>query len=433
MEQQLKIVKRASALIPSKYGSFELTLFTTNQDNKEHLMLTYGDVQFAEDILVRVHSECLTGDILGSLRCDCGEQLQMSMGQIAIEGRGIIIYLRQEGRGIGLVEKLRTYNLQDNGKDTVDANLALGHKEDERSYEIAALMLKLLQVKSIRVLTNNPKKIEALSSYALNITARVPIKGSIHAHNAFYLLTKTQRMKHFFEESELQELNDKCCSNTNHSKTIVTLAYAQSLDGSISLHQKERLLLSSKESLVMTHKLRSQNDAILVGVGTIIKDDPLLTVRHFQGKNPQVIIMDSKLRIPIAARVLKNSRPPIIFTTENADPVKREELSLANVKIIVIPATKSGQVDLKCALKKLYELNMMTLMVEGGREIITSFVKENCADKVIITLAPIFVGGISVLAKEMTNNSGFPKLKNILQYKLGTDIIIMGDVERKAA
>lgn len=433
MGQQLIIQKRASASIPSKYGSFELTLFTTNQDNKEHLMLTYGEVECAENILVRVHSECFTGDILGSLRCDCGEQLQMSMSQIAIEGCGIIIYLRQEGRGIGLAEKLRTYNLQDTGQDTVDANLALGHEEDERTYEIAALMLKLLQVKSIRVLTNNPKKIEALRSYALNITARVPIKGSIHAHNAFYLLTKTQRMKHFFEESELQELNAKCSSNAKHSKTIVTLAYAQSLDGSISLPQKERLLLSSRESLVMTHKLRSQNDAILVGVGTIIKDDPLLTVRHFQGKNPQVVILDSKLRIPATARVLKNSLPPIILTTENADPVKRKELNQTQAKIIVISATKNGQVDLEAALKKLYELDIKTLMVEGGREIITSFVKESCADKVIITLAPIFVGGISVLAKEMTYDGGFPKLKNILQYKLGADIIIMGDIERKVA
>lgn len=199
MDNQLIVKKEVSAAIPSKYGSFELSLFTTNQDDKEHLLLTFGAVNNADDILVRIHSECMTGDILGSLRCDCGEQLQMSMSQIAIEGRGIIIYLRQEGRGIGLINKLHTYNLQDQGKDTVDANLALGHEEDERSYEVAAHILKELQIKSLRLLTNNPQKIEALNQYHLNVTSRVPIKGSVHPQNAFYLLTKKQKMNHFLK------------------------------------------------------------------------------------------------------------------------------------------------------------------------------------------------------------------------------------------
>lgn len=219
MDRQLIVKKEVSAAIPSKYGSFELSLFTTNQDDKEHLLLTFGSVHNADDILVRIHSECMTGDILGSLRCDCGEQLQMSMSQIAIEGRGIIIYLRQEGRGIGLIDKLRTYNLQDQGKDTVDANLALGHGEDERSYEVAAEILKELQIKSIRLLTNNPQKIEALNQLALNVTSRVPIKGSIHPHNAYYLLTKKQKMNHIFEEDDLKELYKKCSCFLQKKKT----------------------------------------------------------------------------------------------------------------------------------------------------------------------------------------------------------------------
>ncbi|WP_419419417.1 GTP cyclohydrolase II [Legionella sp. D16C41] len=427
---ELIIKKEVSTSIPSKYGSFELSLFTTNQDNKEHLALTFGTVQNADNILVRIHSECMTGDILGSLRCDCGEQLQMSMSQIALEGFGIIIYLRQEGRGIGLIEKLRTYNLQDLGKDTVDANLALGHKEDGRSYEVAAHILKELQVKSIRLLTNNPQKVEALIQSNLNVIARVPIKGTIHSHNAFYLLTKNKKMQHIFEEHDLKELTDKYSSLVKNNKPLVTLAYAQSLDGSISYRQKKRLMLSSEESLVMTHKLRAENDAILVGIGTILADDPLLTVRHCKGNNPQVVILDSKLRTPLTARILKNTMPPIIFTTIAASSEKIKELIKKGAKVILIKATNEGKVDLNLALKELFSLGIKTLMVEGGRGVITSFINENQVDKVIITVAPIFVGGISVLSEEMQENFGFPKLKNILQYKLGKDIIIMADIAR---
>jgi GTP cyclohydrolase II len=432
MVKRLSIKKQASASIPSKFGAFELSLFTTNQDDKEHLVLTYGNVKNVDNILVRVHSECLTGDILGSLRCDCGEQLQISMNQIANEGCGIIIYLRQEGRGIGLAAKLQTYNLQDQGKDTVDANLALGYKVDERSYEIAAHILRYFQIKSMRLLTNNPEKIQALTNFDFNITARIPIKGSIYSHNAFYLLTKNQKMQHYFEDADLQELSDKC-SSVKKGKPLVTLAYAQSLDGSISHDEKERLILSSQESLVMTHKLRAKNDAILVGVGTVIADDPLLTVRHYQGKNPQVIILDSKLRVPETAHIFKNPQPPIIFTTKQADSKKRKILTKMKANVIVTDASDNGEIDLNIALSKLYNLGIKTVMVEGGRGVITSFVNENYADRVIITLAPIYVGGVSVLSKAVNGMSGFPKLKNIIQYKLGNDIIIMGDIVRNVS
>lgn len=431
MNNQLLIKKQVSASIPSKYGPFELSLFTTNQDDKEHLVLSYGAVQNSDNLLVRIHSECVTGDILGSLRCDCGEQLQISMSKIAIEGKGIIIYLRQEGRGIGLVEKLKTYNLQDLGKDTIDANLALGHKEDERSYDVAVEILKDLQIKSMRLLTNNPKKIEALANHNLNITGRIPIKGPISSHNAFYLLTKIKKMQHFSGEEELQELFDKCATTEKQCKPLVTLAYAQSLDGAISYHQKEKLILSSQESLVMTHKLRSQNDAILVGIGTVISDDPLLTVRYYQGKNPRVVILDSKLRMPLTAQVLKNPSPPLIFTTNNADLEKRKQLQKMNVEVITLDNNQGERINLNLMLEKLYNFGIHTVMVEGGREIITSFVNENQVDKVVITIAPVFIGGVSALSKEVNATHHFPELKNIIQYKLGKDIIIMGDIERK--
>ncbi|HLF01409.1 MAG TPA: GTP cyclohydrolase II [Anaerolineales bacterium] len=197
----LSITRMVSARVPTAEGDFELALFMSNQDDKEHLALMHGHVIGASDLLVRVHSECFTGDVLGSRRCDCGEQLHNAMRLVAEAGRGLIIYLRQEGRGIGLLNKLRAYNLQDQGYDTVDANLALGHQADERDYSVAALILKDLSVRSIRLLTNNPHKIESLRGLNVNVSARVPLQPTIHADNADYLRTKAERMRHILTTS----------------------------------------------------------------------------------------------------------------------------------------------------------------------------------------------------------------------------------------
>ncbi len=194
---ELTITQMACARIPTAAGEFRLCLYGNNQNDKEHLALVMGDVAGQRDVLVRVHSECFTGDVLGSLRCDCGQQLQQGLQLIAEEGRGVIIYLRQEGRGIGLLDKLRAYNLQDMGYDTVDANLLLGHQADERDYTVAALILKDLGVRSLRLLTNNPKKIESLQGLGMAVTARIPLQPRVTAENAAYLITKAQRMDHF--------------------------------------------------------------------------------------------------------------------------------------------------------------------------------------------------------------------------------------------
>lgn len=194
---ELTITQMTCARIPTAAGEFRLCLYLNDQNDKEHLALVMGDVAGQRDVLVRMHSECFTGDVLGSLRCDCGQQLQQALQLIAEEGRGMLIYLRQEGRGIGLPDKLRAYNLQDLGYDTVDANLLLGHQADERDYTVAALILKDLGVQSVRLLTNNPKKIESLQGLDIAVTARVPLQPRVTAENAVYLMTKAQRMDHF--------------------------------------------------------------------------------------------------------------------------------------------------------------------------------------------------------------------------------------------
>jgi GTP cyclohydrolase II len=192
-----EVTRMITTRIPTEHGDFELCFYTNTLDDKEHLALFMGDVKNAESVLVRVHSECFTGDVLGSRRCDCGEQLDRSMAMVAKAGVGVVLYMRQEGRGIGLLNKLRAYNLQDQGFDTVDANLMLGHKADEREYSLAALMLEDLGVASVRLVTNNPDKISALESAGITVSERVSLEVAANNDNAGYLLTKAQRMEHF--------------------------------------------------------------------------------------------------------------------------------------------------------------------------------------------------------------------------------------------
>ncbi len=200
------IAKRmVSARIPTAAGEFTLCLYTNNVDTKEHLALVMGQVEGQSDVPVRIHSECFTGDVLGSRRCDCGEQLHRAMSIISDAGRGVLIYLRQEGRGIGLLEKLRAYNLQDEGYDTVDANLILGHQADERDYTMAACILKDLQVQSVLLLTNNLSKLQALENLGIPVSARVPLQVSVNTDNVGYLQTKARRMNHLLD---LEWLND---------------------------------------------------------------------------------------------------------------------------------------------------------------------------------------------------------------------------------
>ena len=433
------IQRVACARIPTAEGEFQLCLYRSSRDGKEHLALIMGDIAGSQNLLVRVHSECFTGDVLGSRRCDCGEQLHLAMRKIAEEGRGAVLYLRQEGRGIGLGEKLRAYNLQDQGYDTVDANLMLGHGADERDYSIAALILEDLGVRSVRLMTNNPAKIESLQALGIPVVERIPLQAPVHPENSRYLRTKVERMHHMLELPEVylsraekpeppqlvrlkQRLEAAGGSGTWENRPFVTLSYAQSLDGSIAVHRKERAKLSGSEAMVLTHRLRAAHDAILIGIGTALADDPRLTVRLVEGANPQPVLLDCHLRLPLNARLLRHpDRQLWIATTAAAPASRRRELERAGARIFELPANSDGHVDLGSLLVLLKQRGIRHIMVEGGAEVISSFLHEKLVDQLVVTVAPRLLGGLPAITR---NGVPLPVLGDVSYQQLGRDLIL---------
>jgi 3,4-dihydroxy 2-butanone 4-phosphate synthase/GTP cyclohydrolase II len=461
------------ARLPTAAGEFQLHLFAGADGGKGHMALVRGDVSGRSGLLVRVHSECFTGEVLGSLRCDCGPQLAEAIRQIAAEGAGVIVYLRQEGRGIGLLDKLRAYNLQDAGHDTVDANLLLGHGADERDYSAAAEILTRLGLRSVRLLTNNPAKIEGLRRHGIAVSARVPTLLHVNAENAPYLLAKAQRMQHLLDlEPEVGAVALGSHGGTNGEsygaadpggiaselmvaepasslrwfdglaalreriarhragpaarRPFVTLSYAQSVDGSIAASPDRPLALSGQASLTLTHGLRAIHDAILVGIGTVVADNPRLTVRFVDGAQPRPVVVDSRLRTPLDASLLSGGGvQPLIATTDAASVENERSLVAAGAEIVRLPADRAGRVSLTALLEHLARSGVRSVMVEGGAGIITSVVHERLLDHLVLTVAPLLVGGLRGVLDLGTD--GFPRLRNLEYQQLHEDLVVWGD------
>jgi GTP cyclohydrolase II len=390
----------ASAPIPTPYGVFQARAFESPSGHV-HLALVFGALGDGTSLLTRVHSECLTGDALGSLRCDCGVQLRSALRVVAAEGRGIVLYLSgHEGRGIGLVNKLRAYVEQDAGADTVDANLRLGLHADLRDYGDAAAILRILGVRSVRLLSNNPAKTDGLEGNGVAVESLRPLGTAANRRNRAYLETKQARFGHLRPTgAELDELpaapvdvRSLLGSPRPHpDRPHVVLKYAQTIDGRIATRTGDARWISGEPERRVSHALRAGCDAVLVGARTLLQDDPQLTVRMVPGASPLRVVLDSALRTPLTAKVLSDDAATIILCRPDADAARREALASTGVTVRDVPAGPDGlRVD--AVLRLLRSFGVASLLVEGGGRVITSMLRAAAVDRVVVSLAPTILG-----------------------------------------
>ena len=438
----MKLSEVARAQLPTPFGTFELRAFTT-PSNFIHLALIAGDVGDGLSVLTRVHSECLTGDALTSLRCDCGIQLRASLRAISAEGRGVLLYATgQEGRGIGLVDKLRAYVEQDRGADTVDANLHLGLPVDTRDYSDAAKVLQEIGIRSVQLITNNPRKVTGLREAGLVVDSVRSLSVAANGQTMRYLQTKKDRLGHanplgaplqevLSASPDISSLFGSARSTPKRPYTVVK--YAQSMDGRIATATGDARWISGKEERAVSHALRARCDAIMVGLGTVLSDDPELTVRLVPGPSPTRVILDSKLTAPPTARVFDAAAPTVVITTEQSDHSRREELRARDVVVRVVPPGPGGA-DLGVALALLVEMGISSLLVEGGQRVITSLLRAGYTDRVIVASAPIVLGkgveGVGDLGIDRVTDG--ISLANRSVYVAGNDVLIACDVPAAA-
>jgi GTP cyclohydrolase II len=433
----------ASAPIPTPYGEFQARAFESPSGHV-HLALVAGAIGDGGSVLTRLHSECLTGDALGSLRCDCGIQLRSALRTVAAEGRGIVLYLNgHEGRGIGLVDKLRAYVEQDAGADTVDANLRLGLDADLRDYGDAAAVLRALGVRSVRLLSNNPAKVDGLEHHGVAVESLRALSTAPHRRNRAYLQTKQARFGHLRPAGTgLDELpagsvdvGDLLGSlRPRTERPNVVLKYAQTIDGRIATHTGDAKWISGEPERRVAHAMRAGVDAVLVGARTLLQDDPQLTVRMVPGASPLRVVLDSRLRTPMTAKVLSHDAATLILCRPDADPVRRRELTSAGVMVREISGGPDG-LRIPDVLALLRSLGVASLLVEGGGRVITSMLQADTVDRLVVSVSPTIIGagvdavgplGVSRVAEGI-------RLLNRSVYLAGDDLLLGFDVQNGSA
>jgi GTP cyclohydrolase II len=425
--------------LPTSAGEFDLHAFAC-ASGSVLLMLVKGDLGDGYGVLTRLHSECLTGDSLGSLRCDCGVQLRTALRKIAAEGRGVLLYATgHEGRGIGLINKLRAYVLQDGGLDTFEANRHLGLPPDARDYLDAAASLRALGVRTVRLLTNNPHKETSLRRAGIEVEAVVALPTSPHTRNVDYLRTKETRMGHRRPTGEgLSEAGERAIDVTalvgrvapRAGRPHVVLKYAQTLDGRIATRTGDSKWISGESERRASHALRAACDAVLVGIGTVIADDPQLTVRLVPGASPLRVVLDTGLRIPATAQILGDAAPTLVITTERSSPERRRELRRRMVGVRVVATAPPWGVDLAATLALLREAGIRSLLVEGGAAVITSFLRHRLVDRVVVGIAPTILGaGIEAVGDlSAARVSDGLRLTGRCVHTVGDDVVVAADV-----
>jgi GTP cyclohydrolase II len=390
----------ARVVLPTQFGEFEARAFQVSS-GLVYLALVKGDVGSGGTVLTRLHSECLTGDALGSLRCDCGVQLRLALRRIAAEGRGLLLYATgHEGRGVGLINKLRAYIEQDRGADTLDANQLLGLPIDARSYDDAAAVLHAVGIVSVRLLTNNPAKVQGLSAAGITVERMEPLQTAAHHRNLRYLRTKQRRLGHLQPIGQALDAAPSMPPDVTGllgrveppaDRPYVVLTYAQTVDGRIVTALGDAPSLNGQQQRCVFHALRAACDAVMVGVSTVLRDDPQLIVDLVPGTSPLRIVLDSTLRIPSTARMLDGEPVTLVLTTDRAAESDGERLRELGAGIRVVPGGPDG-VDLPAALQMLRELGVQTLLVEGDARMITSLLSARLVDRLVVSTTAKIIG-----------------------------------------
>ncbi len=394
------VTRVTESVLPTRHGVFRIVGFR-GADGTELVSLSQGIVDHRHPSpapLVRVHSECLTGDTLGSRRCDCGEQLDAALARIAREGEGVLVYVRgHEGRGIGLLEKLRAYRLQDQGWDTVDANLRLGHPADARDYGQAAAILQDLGLSTIRLLSSNPAKEQALAALGITVAERVSLFVASRPENEGYLSTKRARMRHDAPDTDGARLWLRWAVESSESAAELDHRYgwlasqdewviaqsAQSLDGFLATRSGDGAGLSGEADLRHLHRLRALADAVVVGAQTVVNDDPRLSVRLVSGTDPVRVILDGSGRVRRESQVFGNGAGTLWFTGPDAADAP------AGVEQVRLGSGPWASDEIVGALR---ERGLRRLLVEGGGRTVSSFLAAGALDRLFVTVVPVLLG-----------------------------------------
>jgi len=346
-----------------------------------------------------------------------------------------------EGRGIGLINKLRAYVLQDDGLDTFDANRHLGLPPDARDYADAAASLKALGIRSVRLLTNNPHKETGLRRAGIEVEDVVALPTSPHTRNLHYLHAKQARMGHRRPTGEgLPEAVPRALDVTElvgrvvpcDARPYVVLKYAQTLDGRIATRTGDSKWISGESERRASHALRAACDAVLVGIGTVLADDPQLTVRLVPGASPLRVVLDTTLRMPATAQVLGDSAPTLVITTERSSAERRAELRRRAVGVHVVDPAPPWGVDLPATLALLRAAGVRSLLVEGGAAVITSFLRHDLVDRLVVGIAPTILGAGTEAVRDLSvaRVSDGLRLTGRSLHTLGDDVVLAGDVAR---
>jgi GTP cyclohydrolase II len=436
----IEVREVARIQLPTVCGEFDTRAFQCASGHV-YLVLVKGEIGDGHSVLTRVHSECLTGDALGSLRCDCGAQLDLGLRALAAEGRGVLVYATgHEGRGIGLVDKLRAYMEQDRGADTVEANLRLGLPADSRRYDDAAAVLKAVGVRSVRLATNNPRKVDGLKAAGIVIRQVIPTPAVPYLRNQRYLRTKQDRLGHATlinheipAERPVRSIDvGSLLGNAVPAgdRPFVVLRYTQTLDGRILGGSAELEGADAVAQIPIWHALRAACDAVLVGVGTVLADDPSLTVRAIPGRSPARVVLDSALRTPITAAVLNLDALTYLMTNcRNGDQGRRQALAGRHIAVRHMPLGRGG-LDISAVLRQLFSEGIRSIVVEGGPRVITSFLAANIADRAVISLVPQIRGQGTGAVGELGNRLPAPplRLNSRSVHLVGDRIIVAADI-----